>query len=469
MKNFYVINGNEKVGKLHIEEGETSFSYESSWILKDNAFPLSPKIKLGLKEINGVMIKSFFENLLPEEANLEAVARLNKIETNDLAELLAAFGKEAAGAVQIYEEKEFNEREYDPHYYKEIPLKALSEYLDTGRTAASFIEDELGLRPSMAGAQDKIACVYDQEKKVLKFPTKGGATTHILKPAMLDKERFGKDIVLSALNEFFIMKVAQKIWPSVPTCHFIEEGKRDIYVVERYDRYLDLKNEVIRLHQFDFCQYFGLPSQQKYQEKGGKNFLEILTALGEESYQPAIDRSELINWLIYNFYVGNNDSHAKNVSMLYEESGNLRLAPFYDLNCTTFFTSYKAPVYSERFAFKIGDFYKNSDIADTHWKAFAKQIGLNEMDMMNRLYSKQVEIIKAINNVEKELASQLSPEKLKGLQKISKHLFKRFESLSLQFLKNTHAFTECKLCQKTLTKRSNKVIGYHDECLKKLV
>ena len=66
-----------------------------------------------------------------------------------------------------------------------------------------------GYRLSLAGAQDKLAVGFKDEKVLL---IKGGApTTHILKP-MIERERV-KD---SAHNELFCMKLAKMVGLDVP-------------------------------------------------------------------------------------------------------------------------------------------------------------------------------------------------------------------------------------------------------------
>lgn len=61
------------------------------------------------------------------------------------------------------------------------------------------------------------------------------------------------------------------------------------------------------------------------------------------------DLRRLLEWLFFNLYVGHNDSHAKNFSMLEAPGGGLALAPFYDLMGTRIY-----PGLSREFAFSVG-------------------------------------------------------------------------------------------------------------------
>jgi serine/threonine-protein kinase HipA len=61
-----------------------------------------------------------------------------------------------------------------------------------------------------------------------------------------------------------------------------------------------------------------------------------------------VGQRQLLRWLFFNLYVGNNDSHAKNLSILATPDGP-RLAPFYDLMSTRVYAGL-----GRQFAFRIG-------------------------------------------------------------------------------------------------------------------
>jgi serine/threonine-protein kinase HipA len=52
------------------------------------------------------------------------------------------------------------------------------------------------------------------------------------------------------------------------------------------------------------------------------------------SSAPAVDLLNLLRWVFFNLYTGNNDSHAKNLSVYQPPGQGVRLTPFYDLMCT---------------------------------------------------------------------------------------------------------------------------------------
>lgn len=100
-------------------------------------------------------------------------------------------------------------------------------------------------------------------------------------------------------------------------------------LIQRYDRLPDGLGGLRRLHQLDLCQLAGKPSNVKYESDGGPTLLDcrkLLAAAGVGG--PDVKR--FLQWILFNLMVGNNDSHAKNLSVLLNGDGKYVLAPFYD-------------------------------------------------------------------------------------------------------------------------------------------
>src|SRR5690606_38972000 len=101
-----------------------------------------------------------------------------------------------------------------------------------------------------------------------------------------------------------------------------------IYLIQRFDRRKD-EQGWIRLHSIDACQLLGLDRAYKYTAGS----VDQLARLASMCLAPAIARTQLFNWLVFNVLVGNTDAHLKNLSFLVDHQG-IRLAPFYDLIST---------------------------------------------------------------------------------------------------------------------------------------
>ena len=90
----------------------------------------------------------------------------------------------------------------------------------------------------------------------------------------------------------------------------------------------------------------------------------------EWSDEPILDTLSLLKWALFNFLIGNADSHAKNLSFLYA-GGTVRLAPFYDLLSTAVYKRV-----SSRFAMMVGGQKDPSYLMATHLAPFAAEAGI---------------------------------------------------------------------------------------------
>ena len=94
-------------------------------------------------------------------------------------------------------------------------------------------------------------------------------------------------------------------------------GTKDpFYIIERFDRKPDQKNHLMRIHQEDFCQAWGVLSEQKYESEGGPSLKNCFDLVRQFSISPAIDIKNIINWVVFNYIVGNADAHGKNLTLL---------------------------------------------------------------------------------------------------------------------------------------------------------
>jgi len=142
-------------------------------------------------------------------------------------------------------------------------------------------------------------------------------------------------------------------------------------MVERYDRKQSASGDIVRLHQEDFCQALGIPPELKYEKEGGPGYSDCFQLVDEWSDEPLLDASNLLNWAIFNFIIGNADAHGKNVSFLYKE-GMVRVAPFYDLISTAVYRRL-----NNKFAMKMGGKSDARYLPPDTLGKFAVEIGIN--------------------------------------------------------------------------------------------
>lgn len=258
----------------------------------------------------------FFRELLPEGRMLARLAQQAGLIDQDAIGLLRAYGRDIAGALQIW----------DPDVPGEPKQPALEPLSSAG--VASMLEhvqdNPLGNKPSggktsLAGVQDKIVLARTEDgwNRVID----GWPSTHILKPE-------SRDYPTSIYDEEYGARLARAAGlASFPT--WIEEFEGvPALVIERYDRSPEAPQG--RIHQEDFNQALGATGNQKYQKYGGKVSLariaRVFTAVGDRG---SLER--LFKLVVVSVAVGNLDMHAKNISLLHHPDGSMALSPAYDI------------------------------------------------------------------------------------------------------------------------------------------
>lgn len=349
--------GTDKVGRLWLDVGRRFvFQYDADWLASEAAVPLSLALPLRADAFGDDRARSFFANLLPESDLRRMIARkLGLSEQNDFA-LLEAVGGECAGAVSLLPDDKPPVGEGRYRALDDDELNALIADLPK----RPMLAGEAGIRLSLAGAQNKLPVLFDGSR--VSLPLGSAPSSHILKPPIAQYPD-------SVENEHFCMQLARRVGLAVPATMLLDKAQR-LYLVERYDRLPRSDGGLQRLHQEDFCQALGVPPDQKYEKEGGPGLAQCFTLLRDTSIQPVADLRALLQWVIYNYLVGNADAHGKNISLLLTDQGP-RLAPFYDLMSTAVY-----PDLAERLAMGIGGEDRPGWIIERRWRRFAVDIGI---------------------------------------------------------------------------------------------
>lgn len=327
--------------------GRMYFAYAASWLARDDARPISLSLPLG-DGLYQEPAHNWFANLLPEGMAREAVARALGVAVDDDFGLLEALGRDVAGALSVGEPRDDRASEW-------LPLD--EDDLDRWSTGAPALPDEAadGVRLSLAGAQHKIGARREVGRYVR---TRGDApSTHILK--------FGpSDLSHVPENEFFALELARALGLPVTRAELDLRWSRPVLVVERFDRVAE-DGGVRRIHQEDLCQALGLSRLDKYRV----TFAEVFACVRRASLSPARDSRTLLEWQSFNVLCGNDDGHAKNVSLTLD--GGPRLAPSYDLVCTAAIDRL-----SRRLAMSVGGSDDSGNLTAEDWLAEDATLGL---------------------------------------------------------------------------------------------
>lgn len=394
--------GSEVVGTLsQTPQGKLRFAYAPSWLAKASSRAISMSLPLRPEPYTDHDCAPFFEGLLPEGDQRLAAARALGVSAGNHYALLDALGGEVAGALAFLHPNQTPAPDQAPQIQPSLDEAALADILDR-LPARPFLVGEDGLRLSLAGAQAKLpVCLLDGR---IHLPGPGQPTTHILKPAL---PRYPA----STENEAFVMRLAAALGirtaPVQPWAIRTPTGNlRTFLLVERYDR-TTTGGRIQRLHQEDFCQALGVPSDRKYQTEGGPNVQKCFSLVRTASIFPAKDATQLLDVMILNVIVGNSDAHGKNFSLLHGTDqaqdggpGGITLAPFYDLLSTAFY-----PGLATRFAMKIGDQGLFERLGPLAWQGFARDASVTYPFLRKRITTLADKTIKAAPAVLADLAN----------------------------------------------------------------
>ena len=334
--------------------GEFFFEYDPQWLAQPGGYVLAPQFALGNTRFTGALVRSFFENLLPEGTALEDVVAALALRDPSTFELLGQLGKELPGVLSLLPEDAVPALQQQ---YRALPYEQLSARI---RSRSPLLVSGGQATMSLAGAQEKMGLRFDAGSRQMSTSVGASPTTHILKPDTR-QARYQP----SAINEHACMKLARALKLPVPDVWLVRVPE-SAYVVARYDR-LDVAGHVVSLHQFDGCQLLGHGSGWKYERQGGLVSLPKLVAALRSLPVRGSDLLALQRWVMFNYLIGNADAHAKNLSVLVDATG-FRLAPFYDLLCVRAYGDVAM-------ALHIGDEETFDAVGAHSWEAFCNDCG----------------------------------------------------------------------------------------------
>lgn len=325
-----VLMNDVQVGKLEKNSyGSLSFSYDEKWLNLAGARPISLSLPLIHKPFIGEVVYNFFDNLLPDNAQIRKRIQAHfHITTDHPFDLLANIGRDCVGAIQLLENDEIEvKNKMLFHTVKEQEIASILRNTKNYPLGMSSHDDEF--RISIAGAQEKTAFLFWNE--TWNRPLGSTPTTHIFKLPIGNIHHQQLDLSDSCENEWLCSEITSAFGLPVAKCkiQYFEDTKA--LIVERFDRKLASDgNWIMRLPQEDTCQALGLSSHLKYQSDGGPGIANIMQLL-LGSTESAKDRDNFFRAQVLFWLLAAIDGHAKNYSIFIEAGGQYRLTPLYDI------------------------------------------------------------------------------------------------------------------------------------------
>jgi serine/threonine-protein kinase HipA len=382
---------------LRVETSAYTLQYNAEWQGSGRGFAFSPHLPLNLgsntdvQTASSASVKNFFSNLLPEGQPLEELSKAHQVSQHDVFGILQKVGRDCAGALVLTPDATPPQIvvAFDPQDYEQISQTDMQGRITESRAQNVPLMFWRGLRRmSLPGVQNKLGVYQDMQER-LWLPKDGEPTSHILKVG--DAHHPGM-----VANEFFCMKLAKAIGLNVPDVQYLELPE-PVLLVKRYDREWTTENGLLRTHQIDGCQALNLPPEQKYEEPHyttappGATFADLF-ALCRVCKIPAAAQIAMLQWLLFNFLIGNTDAHAKNLSFLVSREG-VQVAPLYDLVSGVMYRY-------QDMAQSIGGETNVVVIRQANWAALASDCGipLALLQRLARQMGKQVRLKLAATN-----------------------------------------------------------------------
>lgn len=214
--------------------------------------------------------------------------------------------------------------------YSDSGLRLLSAELTTLKDLEYTAEEqrkEAFNRASMMsiqGIQPKLSARLKIKKQKFEIVDTGGR--YILKP----QHQFLPEM---PENEDLTMKLAHEIGLEIPLHGLVWSKDNTLtYFIKRFDR----KGQNDKVTVEDFAQLAGLSRDTKYDYSMEK----VVGLINDFCTFPAIEKLVLFKLVIFNYIIGNDDMHLKNLSVITED-GKVKLSPIYDLLNTTI--EYRVP------------------------------------------------------------------------------------------------------------------------------
>ena len=377
---------------------DARFEYSDEYIYEGNK-PISISLPTDDKSFSPAQTQNFFEGLLPEGFTRGEVARSIHVDANDYIGILSALGKECLGAIKVTASD--NPASEEPTYER-LELERVKALAAEGASASADLVTKSHL--SLTGASGKTGLYYDADNETWYLPKGSAPSTHIVKQSHV---RLSGIVV----NEQLALRTAEKLGIDIPRSFIFSTGGNSdadvLLATERYDRIFSKESQQIsgmhaplRLHQEDFAQALGINSFRKYEREGEEYLKDMFTLLRKQSSNPIEDQLKLWDIIVFNYLIGNTDGHIKNFSLLYDKDMNsVRLAPAYDLICTTIYEST-----SRNMAFNIGGETLIDNIDRECFKRASGDAGISERVALGRFDMMSERFTDALNESAEELA-----------------------------------------------------------------
>lgn len=372
--NLHVKVNNKNVGTISYESGEYLFNY----IEKESSF-ISLTMPFRKKSYTNDKLHPIFEMHLPEGYLLSIIKKhFSKITKTDDFGLLKLMSNSIKGRVSYDANKEEDES---------LDLDTLLH--PQRENLFEELVSKFALKSPLSGVQPKVLAKV-KEKVTLPLQE------YIVKS-------WGEDYPQLTLNEYYCMKIVKETGLCVPDFYLSDDNK--LFIMKRFD----ITDDEKYLGFEDMCVLQAKQSEDKYEGSYEQVAKTIKTFVSPKNRKKAL--SDFFQMMVINKLVQNGDAHLKNFGLIYEDINDIKLAPTYDVVCTTIYIKNDIPA-----LFLLG--------SKKWWKKellirFAKESCDLTTKEANTLYEKCIDSLsKIIVDIKKRISTEQDPYVKEFLEKL---------------------------------------------------
>ena len=322
----------ECAGALWKDGGSVLFQYDETY----GGTSISVSLPLQEAPLTETQTRVFFAALNPEGPARRSIAKIIRMDDSEYEPLLERLNDETSGALV------FTTADAQPGSgasYLPIDQSFFDFFAES--PASEAVKTLTETRLSLSGAMAKIGLYRDDETLTWHLPTGAAPSNFIVKAG---SSLFPHEI----LNEAMCLDVARRCgFPAAEAEVIRTASGTPLLAVKRYDRIeVDEPRRIsgmpapLRLHQEDFCQVCGLESTWKYEPSEGDYLKRIAGAASRHCDNSFGEAQLLLEYVMFDYLIGNCDNHLKNFSILYDRNWRSKeISPLYDDVCTMVYSS----------------------------------------------------------------------------------------------------------------------------------
>ncbi len=355
----------EVAGIIERDAGRTTLRYLPEYRATENPTPLSLSMPVAATTYTARPVEAYLKGLLPDHHEVRRRwARKAGVRDGDTLGLVAHVGLDVAGGAVFAPEDAIAEAITTPGSLQPASEADIAARLRRVRQdAAAWREDEEDEPWSLAGAQSKFTLAQTAEGWA--FAEGAAPSTHIVKPGI------GR-IRAQALSEHVSMRALDIAGLPVAQSRYLTFDDQDAIVVTRFDRRRDAAGNIVRVHQEDLVQAFGMDPARKYEADRGPGVARIASLIRAVAGPDSVAR--FARAVIANQILGAPDAHGKNYSLLLVGSA-ASLTPLYDV-ATGLIADERGLLRYGKGAMSIGGERRFGDVEREHWERFATALGI---------------------------------------------------------------------------------------------